>query len=399
MKYSIPNIYCILIFAIATFSCSEEAFELGDSFSKIYDHSNGDWSFSPVDVAPLGEGYIILTEKNVASSDFGGVSIYVIDENGNFLQEIDLSAEYVLPTGPLAVVNEVAYFFAMEPVTLNTVMLSITPGEDYIVSPIPISSTISFPLAANSISNDQFILLSYNSVDLLSTVSIIGIDGSVTQSIGYSIGPGSDVEAAIVNHYTDPERYGLPFFCGEYTTGNYYFNGFYNYSLSMVFTNLSDTPTGVVQGQGTNGGIGAALPIGGSDFSIIGYQFNDTFLNANATLSTNDISSSIDHFTSPLSEFRARTKASLETWSNGSDVGIFIGAETEARQIAIYGYSTSGQLKSIQRIGYVNPYTLSSIQTDEDGSLLVLGTTFVSGRFERIFLQKFNEKTVSDWLN
>lgn len=394
------QLYKLIYFALAIsiLGCSEEPFELGDSFSRIYDHSNGDISFRPVDVAPLGEGYIILTEKNLTDSDFAGASIYVVNETGAFLQEIDISANYVLPTGPLTVVNSVAYFFAMEPVTLNTVLLSITPGEDFIVTPIPLSTNIPFPLAANAISNDRILLLSYNSVDLLSTLSTIGLDGTVTQSAGYSIGPGSDVEAAIVNHYTDPERYRLPFFCGEYSTGNFYFNGFYNYSLSMVFSNMSDTPTGVVQGQGTNGSIGAALPVGGSTFSIIGYQFNDTFLNANATLSTTGISSSIDLFDSPLSEFKARTRSSMEAWTNGTEAGIFIGAETEARQVAIYGYSSNGELQSIQRIGYINPYTLSSIQTDDDGSLLVVGTTFVSGRFERMFFQKFDEKTVADWV-
>jgi hypothetical protein len=378
--------------------CSEEAFEPGDSFSKIYDHSNGDLSFRPVDVAPLGDGYIILTEKNLDNSDFTGASIYVIDEFGEFRQELDVSGNYVLPTGPLTVVNEIAYFFAMEPVTLNTVMLSVTPGEDFVITPIPLSVSIPFPLAANAISNDRFLLLSYNTVDLESTLSTIGIDGTVTQTVGYSIGPGSDVEAAILNHYTDPERNRLHFFCGEYSTGNFYFNGFYNYSLSMVFTNLSGTPSGVIQGQGTNGGISEALPLGGNTFSILGYQFNDTFLNANADLNTGGISSSIDLFTNPLSEFRSRTRSSMEAWTDGSASATMIAAETEARQIAIYCYSTSGVLSSIQRVGFINPYTVSSIQTGDDGSLLLVGTTFVSGRFERMFLQKFDGRTVANWV-
>jgi hypothetical protein len=239
---------------------------------------------------------------------------------------------------------------------------------------------------------------SYNSLSLESTLSTISLNGTVTQTSGYSIGPGSDVEASIINHYTDPERNRLPFFCGEYSNGNFYFNGFYNYSLSMVFTNMSATPSGVVQGQGTNGGISAALPVSGSVFSIIGYQFNDTFLNASAPLNTGGISSSIDLFNSPLSEFKSRTRSSMEAWTNGSANGTFIAAETEARQVAIYCYSTTGILQSIQRIGYINPYTISSIQTGVDGSLLVVGTTFVSGRFERMYFQKFHESEVANWI-
>ena len=386
----------LLILGISAFisSCAEVTLDPQASFTKIYDHEDASAGFKPIDIVALTEGYLILASKSTTNSSFAGVTLHRINAEGDYVREIDLSEQYVLPTGKMSLIDSVAYFVAMDPVSLEAVLISITSEYEYEV--IPLGNT--YPLAVNWSSNNELILLSYDPQNLTSELSLYSLDGSVSGSVSYSIGPGSDPVANILNHYTDPERNQLPFFCGEWSTDNYFFNGFYNYSLSVVFTNLNGNPTGVIQGQGTSGGLSAIEPIVGSIFSIVGFQFNEVFLSPDATLSTNSITSSIDLMTSPVSEFKARTNTSIESFTVGADQYIAVGAETESRQIALYFYSNEGELIRIEKIGYINPYTISSIKADPDGSLLVLGTTYVGGRFERIYLQKISADTIADWL-
>ena len=50
----------------------------------------------------------------------------------------------------------------------------------------------------------------------------------------------------------------------------YFFNGFFNYTFSLVFTDItSDDPIGVVQGQQDDGGFSAVTPLSGNKFAIL----------------------------------------------------------------------------------------------------------------------------------
>jgi hypothetical protein len=337
---------------------------------------------------------LILTEKENATSNFRGVAIQRINKQGDFVNESDLSDTYVIPIGEMKLIDSVAYFVAMEPVSLNAVLIAVNPNNQTSVTTL----NSSFPLAASWTSDNQLILLSYEPDNLQSQLSLYGVDGQASASVNYSIGPGSDVQQEILNHYLNPEQDQLPFFCGEWSPGNYYFNGFYNYSLSMVFTDLGNTPTGVVQGQGSNGVISAAQPIAGSLFSIVGHQFSDSFVRPNVELSTGATTASIDLMGSPISEFRAKTPSSITAITVNNESYTLVAAETESRQIALYFYELTGALVGIQKIGFINPYTVASVKSDADGNLLILGTTFTGGRFERIYFQKINADQLQDWL-
>lgn len=374
-------------------SCSKEEFDPSASFTKIYDSFRSDREFDPIDVVATESGFLVLAGQSNDESDFTGVQVIRLDEDGNYIETWDLSSEYYVPVGNLISIDSVHYFFAMQPVSLQVLLISTTTNlADLQITPV---NGLYYPLAAAKTSSNNLLLLSYEPDDQQSVISELTTDGAVVRGVGYSIGPGSDVEAAILNHYTDPERSALPFFCGELSDGMVYFNGIYNYSLSLVFSGFGDSPTGVVQGQNMNGGISATLPVAGNDFAVFGFQFNDNFLQSRVSLNTTGISSSIDLLNSVVSEFRSRTPARITMYTtDGADYVIY-GAETENRQVALYFFeATSGVLRGIHKIGYINPYTLSALSVAEDNSLLILGTTYVSGRFERIYLTKMSEREV-----
>lgn len=380
---------------ILFFGCQQEEFDPTAAFTKIYDSYRGSEGYYPIDFIQTSTGYTILTGQTIDESDYLGVKLIRVDEEGNFLFEDDLSASYVAPVGDMVMIDSVGYFFAMDPTSLNPVLFEIT-DSGYVATEI---AGLDYPLAANATSNNNLLLLGYDVDTEQSTLSLIGTDGSSSSS-GYSVGVGSDMESYVYNHLTDPERGTLPFFCGEWSNGTYYFNGIYDYSLSMVFTQIGAEPSGSIIGQNMNGGVTSAMVIQGSEFALFGYQFNDNFILANTTVSTSNNISISNYIDTPISEFRARTNADIVKWQTNNQVYTIIAAETESRQIALYIYEAStGVLAGIHKIGYINPYTLASVKVDEEGNVMILGTTYVSGRFKRVFLSKIPSAELEKSLN
>lgn len=391
-KLLIPFI-CILLF-----SCSDEEVSLTESFVKIYDDSNADVSYHPVDAVETIDGYIILSATELASTDFRGVQLIKVDEKGDFEREQELS-DYVVPIGNLYLnpSDSNTYFFAMDPTSLNAVLIGVNPQLQIEVEDV--ISGINYPLASSITSTGNFLLLSYDNVSLETEITEISLDGSIVGGNSYSIGPGSDVEVEIVNHYLNANGRPLPFFCGEVSPGNYYFNSFYNYSFSLVFTDFSDAPSGVVQGQSSNAGIRAAMPLTGSDFAVAGFQFGDNYQLSSTTLSTSGITSSADLYPGNMAELKPYSPSQIIPYSGTRELTIF-GSETKGRQILLNFYdSSSGEIAGIHRVGYLNPFSFSSVKVTSDNSLLVLGTTFVAGRFERIVLAKISAAEISSITN
>lgn len=385
---------------ILLFSCQEDELDPTVSFTKIYDSFRSDQNYNPIDIVRTETGFLILAGQSIDDSSFEGVQIIELDDEGNYISEQTLDEEYVTPVGDFITIEGVHYFFMMERTSLTVVMGTLANDVGSLTI-TPLSNGLTFPLAASTTSNNELLLLSYNLTNAESVLSVLTIDGSLSRSASYTIGAGNDVEEQITNHYIDPERSGLPFQCGQINDNSYYFNGFYNYSLSMVFTNFGSDPTGVIQGQGTNGGVTSLLPITSNSFSLFGFQFNDNFITPTQTVDVNAISSSIDYFTVPFSEYISRSSADmiLYTMDNGTEISI-IAAETESRQIALNFFdASSGESMGILRIGNINPYSLSSIKVDEENNLMVLGTTLVSGRFSRAFFRNIAKSELEDIIN
>ncbi|MCV9386810.1 hypothetical protein [Reichenbachiella ulvae] len=390
----------LLLSLIALFvQCKDDEIDPKESFTKIYDSFRSDHDYNPIDVVALDTGYLILAGQKLSNSQYMGVQLIKLDEAGNYTMEDEVLPEaYVAPIGDLVTIGDNHYFLTMEEqasygARLVEVMGN-SPADYNIITP---GGGLTFPLAMAKTENDELLILSYNAGSEQMVISLHATDGSRIGGNGYAIGAGATFDditgSSIFDHYIDPERDGLPFFCGQIPGGDYYFNGVYGYTMSWVFTNFGNTPTGQVQGQGAHGGMTAALPLGGNSFSIFGYQYNDNFINPIQTVDYTSSPSSVDYFSLPFSEFKSRTNAKIISADLGLSTYSIVAAESQSRQVVLYFYdSTSGELAGIHKIGHLNPYELSSIKLDADNNLMVLGTTLVSGRLPRIFFSKIPEK-------
>jgi hypothetical protein len=312
---------------------------------------------------------------------------------GGFIAETEVADELVAPIGPLLATNDGYYFFCMTNVGLQTQLIKLD-ADGTIDGQFNVAGN--YPAAAAQ-DGSNFLLLSYDNQDKESVVSVVTPTGSVSSSKSFSIGAGDAVEEPIINHYLRTGRQ-LPFLVGRIPGGVFYFNGFYNYTLSLAFTNLAaDEPQGIVQGQQDDGGLSQVVPLDGGKFALARFNFGDNYFLPSATLNPSGITSSTDLGGNSMPELTPNaTVKILRTTMNARKV-ILYASNTRSKQIALVGYDEStGTLIGSKYLGFSNPFEVASLTPTTDGGLVVCGTTYVAGRFARICIFKLSAQELTE---
>ncbi len=376
---------------------SENEADPTSSFTRIYDDNRFEASYEPLDIVQTPDGgFLIAGSRKTDLSDFPGLYLVKTDAAGNFVQEIDYSASLVHPLDEILRINNNYYLIAMDPVSLQAVLVSLDPsGEAGSITPM---GGIIYPLGAGQDGNN-IILQSFNLDDKQTVMSVHGVNGQPSLVKTFSIGPGSDYVTPILEHFTETGKK-LPFKAGKLPGGLYYFNGFYNYTFSLVFTNLQeDEPQGVTQGQHDDGGISAIQPIQGQNFALASFNYGNNFIMPRKTLNTGGISSTVDLVENPFPELVQDAPIELKV-IQGQAPRIVYGSHTRNGQIVLYSFSESeGTLTGTRYLGYSNKSELAGFTSTEDGGMAVLGKTYISGRFGRMILYKLTAEETNDLLN
>lgn len=381
---------------LSCLSCdiSDNEIDPTTSFLKIYDHNSFEASFIPIDIKQAATGeFLILGARRIEDSDFLGVFLFKVDEFGEFVSSRNLSDQYVHPVKSLINIDEQYYFVAMNSTSLQATLIAVDLGTlDITESPI---GGASYPLHVSQ-RDSEILLLSYNNANKTTDLSIINTDGSVGTGVSYSIGAGEDVEEPIIEHFTRTGKQ-LPFFAGVTNNGVYYFNGFYNYTLSLVFTDLSGDATGVLQGQQDNGGISAAQHIEGSTFALSRFNFGDNYIVPRQEISTSGLTSSSDILGNPYPELVDDAPVILDQITVENEEMLLYASNTKTGKIILMAYSSAnGELKGTKYIGFSDPYSVADFTSTNDGGLAVLGTIEVAGRFARISLIKLSKEELNE---
>lgn len=390
MKVSITLLVACLLLS----SCSEEAPSPAESFFKIYDDSNFDLNYDPIDVVEVIDGYIILAGTEQDNSNFEGIQLLRVDEEGLFKDSEETAfTDYESPVGDLYFdsADSSMYFFAKIKGFRDASLISINPSLE--VQDISAPLGIGYPLAAAATSSSGLIIQSYDPVNLQTEISEVTLAGVPSGAARYSIGPGEDVEEDVIDHFLETNVNPFPFFCGEVSPGNYYFNGFYNYSFSLVFTDLSDSPTRVVSGQGIDAGVRGIMPLAGGNFAVAGFQFDDNYQLGSNPLTAGNAG---DLYPGNLVEIRPYTTSKILNYSGAGESYTVFASETKGNQIVLHFYNAAtGEIDGVHYIGFLNRFNLATVKVTADESIIVLGTTFIAGRFERIFLNKISPREIS----
>ena len=383
------NKYLISLTLFLLAACSNESDPTADkaNFVKIYDSNRYNTSYNPIDMKQTSDGgYLILASRRLDESNFQGAYILKLDEFGTFVSELLVDEQYVNPIGELMFSSDSYFFFCMTELGVRTQLVELNI-EGEIVHITNVGGT--YPTTA-ALDGSNFILLGYDNASKESVVSIVSANGNILQTATYSVGAGDAVEEPIINHFLRTGRQ-FPYQVGKTTGGQYFFNGFYNYTFSLVFTDLGTGGLGVVQGQQDDGGISQVIQLNGNTFATARFNFGDNYFLPNASLNTTGISSSSDLGGFMLPELINNAPVRIEISKINNTNVILYASNTKSGQIGIYVYDfTSGEFLGSRYLGFSNPYEINSIINTSDGGLAVGATTYVTGRFPRITLFKLS---------
>ncbi len=394
MIKKILSILALFLLAFGYFSCSEESnpeFDQ-DNFTKIYDSNSFTATYYPIDLEQTADGgFIILARTEIENTNFFGTYLLKADQDGNFENEMHFDASFVNPVAKFMKVGDTYTFFCMDEFRMAKLVSIDGNLENLTVSLV---NGITYPYVA-ALDNTNFVLQSFNDVDKKTAMSIINPAGNVVKNKEFDLGAGFEIdpEIDIVQHFF---KFGkkIPFQVGK-TGSTYYFNGFYNYSIALVFTDLNaDDPQGVVYGEGDNGGISTAVPIAGSKFALARTNFGKNYMLPNQTLNMSGISSSEGGNPFPELEINAPIQI-LRATSESKNVLVYA-SNTRSKQIGLYFYDeTTGAFLSSRYLGFSNPFEIGNLTQTEDGGLAVCGTTYLAGRFPRICLFKISKEELA----
>jgi hypothetical protein len=388
----------LLLIAILTFifmGCANDSDPAADkaNFTRIYDNNKYNASYYPIDIKQTPDGgYLILGGRRIDDSNFSGIYLMKVDELGGFISEQEVDENYVNPIGPLLESGGNYFFFCMSSVGLQTQLFQVDT-EATISNPVSVGG--SYP-AASAMDGNNFLLLSYDNFNKNTVVSVVTPSGSISQSKSFSIGAGDAVEEPIINHFLRTGKQ-IPFLVGK-AGSQYYFNGFYNYSLSLCFTNLvADDPQGIIQGQQDDGGLSQVMPLDGGKFALARFNFGDNYILPNTTLNTSGITSSFKLNGNPFPELVANAPVKILRTTIGTKKVALYASDTRSKQIALFGYDEStGEFIGSRYLGFSNPFEIASLTPTADGGLAICGTTYVAGRFPRICLFKLSKDEITE---
>lgn len=390
MKRFLKKIFTVLLVVFLFFSCgNEEDFVPDASFIKIFNDESFETSYIPMDIVQAGDkGYFILSAYNSWNT-----YILRVDENGDYMWDYKLEENYVNPIKGLYYEDSAFYFFCMDDLSLATILMKSTDLSRTASVERTYGNTI-YPLHSSKV-NDGFLLESYNRESYSTRLTKLNATFGEQWHEEYSV--EQDVEESIISHLT---RIGdrLPFFTGE--AGNTYFlNGYYNYSMSMLFVRGSDgTQTGVINGFRDKSAISSAKYLDGNSYALSRFDFGDNFMIPKIDLNSSGtgISSELEGNIHP--EMTPNAFVYNEVINvNGREITMYA-TSTKGGQILLYAYDAiNGTLVGTHHLGRLNPYEAIDFVPSNDGGLAVLGNTFVNGRFSRITLIKLSEKELIEF--
>lgn len=371
------------------------------SFLKIFDNNDFNASFIPIDVKQTADGgYLILASTRVEDSNFTGVYLMKVDESGEFVSEQRLPTEFLFPVDNLLEVDGTFYFIAMRDISFEAVIFAVNDAGELSE---PIGLGVTRPLTT-ALDGSDILLLSYDNSNKNTVFSVYSTAGGGIGFLGsksFSIGTGEGIDAPITNHFTRTGRQ-LPFQIGRVSNnGPYFFNGFVNFTISLIFTDLvSDDPLGVSQGQQDDGGLSAVRHLSGSTFAVSRFDEGDNYLLPNVDINMGSITSSVDLGGNPFPELVEEAPVIVKRMEiNGQQVLLY-GSNTRSGQIILLAYDAdTGILMGTKYLGFSNPYQISGFTPTDDAGLAVVGNTSVAGRFDRLCLFKLSEQELIDFIN
>lgn len=371
-------------------SCDESPeFSPHESFVRVINDPSSSFDYHPVAIRQSDDGgYLILGAYNEWQT-----YLMKINSQGRFVWERILPENNVNPVGEFFVVDDSVHFMCMDAGNRSAKIFRVNEFEQQIVEYVSYSG-LTNPLDIRQTSDGNLLVLSHQEASNASGLSLI--NQNFSQEWGRLYETGGDYKDAVENSMRrklDP----LPFFAGEVGNGSaYYFNGFFEDNLSLVFANnINGEFTGKVEALGSNRALSGLLHLEGNNFFANYYSFNNFFISSGQGLITN-AAISIDALEgNSFADLKTFRKTILRSLNIGGREVVCMLAQTKDLRVRLSFYNpTNGTLISSQVLGQGNPFDIVDVQTTRDGGIVLLGSTRIAGRISRLLVIKLASSQV-----
>ncbi|TAG57705.1 MAG: hypothetical protein EAZ27_02325 [Cytophagales bacterium] len=354
-------------------------------FTTIFENNNSGHDYFPLDIKQTADnGFLILAEIQVSTSDFPVLYLLKTDDKGKVLWE-KRNDDLVSPTPNLIENGSEFQIIAMNKSTLLATLIK----ADETLSKVKSFSDVYYPLAAQKTSSG-IALLSYNPEDRQSILTKLNSSGN-TESTG-KFDVFEDVRPLVFGHLTRQGKR-KPFMTGELPTGKLFFNGFTNFTHALTFANANGSQSGIMNGVRYESALSAILPLSNGKFSATLF---DVFGNARLAIQANINSESISSINSlegnilqDLSLY-SEVKLNKILLNNINCVALLANSKNGQAIIQIYDES-AGKLIHTAYYGSGSKTEVCNLISTSDGGVALVVKMYVAGRFGRIMLYKLTK--------
>ncbi len=383
----------IIIFLFSGCDIFKNKIEPKEEFIKIISNSNFSSEFYPKDIVQTSDnGFLILASLHNEDNAYVWQTPYIIktDETGTVLWETTVASPFVNPIGNIIVSGGNYYFFAMHEINLTTHLLSINEADGSTTLKADYTN-ITYPTAASQNADGSFLVQGYDNLARETILSKISNNFSNIWTQTYPL--NEDAEEILINHISKSGKQ-YPFFIGE-SNNSYFYNGLYNYTFSMVFINkLSGAALGVMNGYRYSGAVSSAINLSGNNYAYSVFNEGVNYIFPSEEINTNSINSIENISENPILELNEDATISVTTATINSKQLTVFAANTKNNQIKLYCYNAgTNDLAFYKEIAEKNPIEVTKVISTSEGGLAVLGRTYVSGQFSRIYIVKLSAKS------
>ncbi len=380
-----------LVILLSACEIQENIAEPGISFSRVYNSNDFQASFDPLDILHTADsGYLAL-----AATDSWTPYLLKTDQEGKLSWTSSLEEPFVSPLPELYQRNGEVFMLCMNELNLSTYILQIGEGGNTTV--VFNDQDLTYPLAASITPDGGWLILAYRKESRKTILCKLTSNYQVEWKKDFDV--LEDVEEQLIRHLSRTGKR-LPFFTG-YAAGNgnsgfYYFNGFNNFTLALTFVNPADgEPMGLINGFRDSEYINAAVALNSGSFALSKNSFGDNFFLPSLEVNSRNIASSSELEASSFPEIASDARVIIKKVQVlNRDIHLYA-TNSKSNRIMLYAYdSEQATLLGVEYLGQTSPYEIGNLRMTSDGGMIILGRTFVAGRFPRLCLFKLSKEEV-----
>ncbi|MDA0930398.1 MAG: hypothetical protein O3C32_03370 [Bacteroidetes bacterium] len=364
----------------------DDTFEAGDSFFHLLNDDVAQRVYHPESVAPTDDGLVMLSATGQWDPHLAW-----LDANGDFRATWTPPSSVIHPAHGFAIINGLPHFVCMDRASLAPIVFAVQGhGQAVEVARLPGGQ---YPLFLGTDNSGNPMLVTYNRNARQTVLHLLSPTWAIIKSKGYN--NYQEIDEIIYDYLTRTEIY--PFFGGQNSKGEYYFNGFVNYSYSFLVLDGNLNQTALYQGTQYKGGVAMAMP-NAQGWLLHRFLNNDMYLNWSAQVG-NGVFTAQDLGGEYLFNWRPKTRVCFKPMLIQNRQYTVIGYSGTDGQIHLQFYSPLGIPVVTYDLGSSGVSSIADMYIDQDNGIVILGKFMVAGQFTRPGVFKLDADEVVRLLN